>query len=565
MTNPPPVPEGYGHLPGPPQHGYGAPQQGPNPYASQPQQPQQPPQQPQQPPQFGQPQPPQPPQQPPLPPGQAFPPPVPPGPPTVPPGGGRPGGLPAGRKGIVLIAAATAAVLALGAGGYVLLAGGDDDPKTPQAQGSKSPGSDDKPGGAPAPSGSVDDGDGNGNGGSEETDLNAGRKPGEDKVLWLRNNDIELPGGGAASPAQWVVGDTVVKAVAKSVTAYAVADGKQRWTVSFPAEICGATGQTTADGKTVVAFKNGASDTADCNQMKLIDLKAGKEGWTKEVPKEGLFDIMTKPSLAITGDTLTVSRMGSASAFKVSTGDKLFGKPESGCRPSSYAGGAKLIAIADCGDQTEEIQGVDPVTGKPNWTFKAPKGWTVDKVYGTDPLVAEATNKAEKKRSVLVVGSDGKLRSQLTGEGSFAARCGLSIFSGPQSCTGVVVDGPSNTVYMPTEGDSNEIAAFDLTSGKIKWRAPAGEGRSALPLKAENGQLIAYLEPSYDKGGEVLSFPAGGGKPTTLLRNPSGAATVESGFFEPQIDWAGGRLFISQSRLNGRSDGPEKFLMAFGK
>ncbi|MER5929629.1 PQQ-binding-like beta-propeller repeat protein [Streptomyces sp. NPDC002054] len=544
MTNPPPVPEGYGHLPGPPPQGYGHPQPGPNPYAGQPQQPQQPPQ----PPQYA--------QQPPV--GYGYPPPMPPGPP---PGSGTP----AKRKTTILIAAAVAGVLALGTGGFFLFTGGDDE-KKPLAQPSSSASGDAKPDGAPSPDASVDDGDGNGTGRTENEDLNADRKPGEDKVLWLKKNEVELPGGGGDAPAQWIVGDTVVKAVYKSVTAYGVTDGKQRWTVPFPAEICAATGQTTADGKTVVMFNNGDSSSADCNQMKLIDLKAGKEGWTKEVPQEGQFDLLSSVSLSITGDTLGVSRLGKASAFKVSTGDKLFGPPEQGCKPDSLAGGAKLIAIAGCAKDTEELQGLDPATGKITWNYKWAEGWKVSRVYSTDPLVVDASKKATKERVIAVFGPDGKVRSQLTGEGKFSARCGISIFSGPQACTGVVVDGTANTIYLPTEGDSNEIVAFDLGTGKIKWRHPAGQGRSAVPLKAEGGNLIAYLEPDYDKGGEVLSFPAGGGKPSTLLRNPSGvAAPVESGFYNPQVDYADGRLFLSATRLSGRSEGPEKFLMVFGK
>ncbi|MEV8532760.1 PQQ-binding-like beta-propeller repeat protein [Streptomyces sp. NPDC051211] len=552
MTNPPPVPEGYGHLPGPPQQGYGQPQQG-NPYAQQPQQAQQPPYPQQQPQQPAYPQ--QPPQQPP---GYGYPPPVPPGPPQGP-------GNPAKRKLTILIAAAVAGVLVIGTGSYFAFFAGDDEKKTAQTP-SASPSGDAKPG-DPSPSASVDDGDGSGNGAKEETDLNAGRKPGEDKVLWLKTNEVELPGNGAEAPAQWIVGDTVVKAVYKSVTAYGVTDGKQRWSIPFTGVICSAINQSTQDGKTVVAFKNGDTSSSDCNQLKQIDLKAGKEGWTKEVPEEGLFDIMTSVSLAITGDTLTVSRMGTASAFKVSTGDKLFGRPAGGCKPSAYAGGGtKLIAVAGCGDETEELQGVDPATGKPAWSFKFDKGWAVNKVYSTDPVVVVDVNKrSTKERAIAVFGPDGKKRTHLTGEGKFSARCGMSIFSGPQSCQGVVVDASTNTMYMPTEGTGNEIVAFDLGTGKVKWRVPAGERRSAMPLKAENGRLIAYLEPGYEQGGEVVSYAAGGGQPTTLLRNPAGASAVERTFFSPRVDYADGRLFLSATRLSGRSEGPEKFLMVFGK
>ncbi|MBW5486708.1 outer membrane protein assembly factor BamB family protein [Streptomyces bambusae] len=547
--NQPPGPDGYGHLPGPPQgYGYGYPQ-GPNPYAQQPQP--QPQQQPQQPQGWG----PYPGQ------GGGYPPQT---PPQTPPGQG--GGGPARNKRTpVIVAAAVAGALVLGAGAYFAFADGAGHDK-PTAQGSADPS-------APA-SPDKGDGKGDGKGAAPKPDINSGRKPGEDKVLWVQTNTVDLPGAGADAPAQWVVGDTVVKAAYKSVTAYGVSDGKERWTVLFPNKICTATHLTTTDGKTVLGYMDGQSENAKCNQLKMIDLKAGKEGWNKEVPSEGLFDIMVSPTLAISGDTVTVSRMGPTSAFKVSTGDKLWartGEPTTdpgGCLPEKYAGGPKLIGVARCTDDGEEVQGSDPVTGKTTWFYKLPKDWKVSRVYSVDPVVVDVANKQKQERAIAVIGSDGKLRTQLSGEGSFNAQCDNVLLDRYlQSCWGAVVDTRANSIYLPTDGKSNEIVAFDLNTGKAKWRTPAEKDRRMLPLKAENGQLYAYVEAEKDKGGEVLAIPAAGGKPTTVLRNPSPpAATVENNIAAPQIDYADGRLFVSVTALRGSAKGvDEELLMAFGK
>ncbi|MFE2477184.1 PQQ-binding-like beta-propeller repeat protein [Streptomyces sp. NPDC059389] len=541
--NQPPTPSGYGHLPGPPQPGYGYPQQGENPYA------QQPPTQPV-----------QPMPQPPMPQQGHFPPP--PGMPTV---GMHPaGGAPRPRnKTAVVVAAAVAGVLVLGTGGYfAFFAGGDGDPKKPVAQSS-----------APAdgkPSAGVDKGDGSGNGGKESEDLNAGRKQGEDKTLWLKTAKVDGPGLGVDSAGQWIVGDTVVKSVWKNLTAYGVTDGKERWTLAFPTPICSVTKQTTAESKTVVMVKDGDGDSATCNQMKQVDLKAGKEGWTKEVPKEGLFDIMTSPSLGITGDTVAVSRSGTASAFKVSTGDKLFGSAGAeGCKPDSYvAAKNKMIAISTCYDDdlSSEVSDADPVTGKKTWTFRLPAKYKVGAVYSLDPLVLDIGNQDKKERAIVVLGPDGKQRATVSGEGSFATECTNGLFRSVEVCSTTAVDG--NTLYMPTvaeSGKANEIVAFDLDSGKAKWRTPAGDGRTITPLSAANGQLIAYRKATSDQGGEVVSIPAAGGTPTVLLRNPSGtSAPIESSFFTPIVDYADGRLFVSQSRLLAKG-AAEKLLMVFGK
>ncbi|MFK0044950.1 PQQ-binding-like beta-propeller repeat protein [Streptomyces sp. NPDC090741] len=545
--NQPPTPPGYGHLPGPPQPGYGYPQQGENPYA------QQPPTQPMQP-------------MPPMPhqPGPQqghFPPP--PGMPTA--GMHQAGGAPQPpeKKTAVVIAAAVAGVLVLGTGGYfAFFNGGAEDPKKPVAQSS-----------APTdgkPSAEADKGDGSGNGSQGAEDLNAGRKQGEGKVLWLKTAKIDGPGMGVDSTGQWIVGDTVVKSVWKNLTAYGVTDGKEKWTLAFPTPICSVTKQTTAESKTVVMFKDGDGDSATCNQMKQVDLKAGKEGWTKEVPKEGLFDIMTSPTLGITGDTVAVSRSGTASAFKVSTGDKLFGSATAeGCKPDSYvADKGKMIAISTCYDDdlSSEVSDADPVTGKKTWTFKLPTKYKVGAVYSLDPLVLDIGNEEKKERAIVVLGPDGKQRATVSGEGRFATECTNGIFRSVEVCSTTAVDG--NTLYMPTvaeSGKANEIVAFDLGTGKAKWRTPAGDGRILTPLGAANGQLLAYRKAESDQGGEVVSIPAAGGTPTALLRNPSGAAApIESSFYHPLIDYVDGRFFIGVTMLSAKGT-DEKLLMVFGK
>ncbi|MEV7521696.1 PQQ-binding-like beta-propeller repeat protein [Streptomyces sp. NPDC091371] len=538
--NQPPTPSGYGHLPGPTPSGYGHPAQGPNPYA------QQPPTQPQQP----------------AHPGYGYPPP-PPGPPGMPP---TAPGMPPKKKLTLLIAASVAGLLLVGGVGYVAFSNGDDDPEQPVAQPSTP--TDGKPSGSASPS--VDDGDGSG-GGTQNADLNSGRKQGEDKVLWYKTAKIDGPGMGVDSVGQWVVGDTVVKSVWKSLTAYSATDGKEKWTLPFPALVCAVTNRATPDGKTVVMYRDGDSESANCTQMRMVDLKTGKEGWSKEVPKEGLFDIFTSPTLSLTGDTVTVSRLGNASAFKISTGDKLFGSNQAeGCKPDSYEGGnGKMIALATCADAdtTAEVHGIDPVTGKKGWIFRLPKKAKVTSIYSVDPVVLDIGIEGSTDRSILVLGPDGKQTASLTGEGSFATNCGgRGGLRSLSTCSSAVVD--SGNLYLatsPAAGAANEIVAFDLAGGKVKWRTPAGDKRTITPLKAEGGKLIFYRTAEEDRGGEILSIPASGGTPTALLRHPSGpAAPIESSFSTPKLDYVDGRFFISATHLVARGK-DEKLLMVFGK
>jgi outer membrane protein assembly factor BamB len=131
----------------------------------------------------------------------------------------------------------------------------------------------------------------------------------------------------------------------------------------------------------------------------------------------------------------------------------------------------------------------------------------------------------------------------------------------------VVAD--SDTLYLPTEAKTgpNEIVAVNLDTGKEKWRVKSPGDESMLPLKSDGTRLIAYVQPSYSAGGQVVSLPTTGGSHTVtgLLRNPSGAAPVEGGFYAKAIDYVDGRFYISSTRLSGGNQSKEKLMLAYGK
>lgn len=273
------------------------------------------------------------------------------------------------------------------------------------------------------------------------------------------------------------------------------------------------------------------------------------------------------------GDTVTVSRSGTASAFKISNGDKLFATPPGdGCNPDSYeAGNGRMIALATCSDEdsTAEVHGIDPVTGAKAWAYRLPAKFKVTSIYSVNPTVIDIGDEKTKQRSIVVLGPDGKQTATLAGEGAgIAADCGgTSLFRSLVTCPSAVVD--ANTLYLPTAvatgKKTNAIVAFDLTTGKEKWRVPAGDKRTLTLLKALDGRIIAYRKAEEEQGGEVLSVEATGGTPTALLRHPSGpAAPIERTFTLPKLDYVDGRFFISSTRLRAQGQ-DEKLLMVFGK
>ncbi|MFF1482348.1 PQQ-binding-like beta-propeller repeat protein [Streptomyces sp. NPDC058301] len=482
------------------------------------------------------------------------------------PGGGR---NPFKGKPAMIVAAAVAGLLVIGGGVYFATKGGGDD-KKPEAKKSQAA----QPTGSPT----ADTGDGKGDGRAGADDLNAGRKDGEAKV-WLQENATQLTQNGAEQSGPWVIGDTVVKAMYKEVTGYSVTDGKQKWSVPLDAPLCGAPHQTTADGKIVLGVQENNTKNAKCNQLQQVDLAAGKAGWKVAVPSENAFDIMTSFDMAITGNTVAVARMGGVSGFSVLDGKKIFGQERSGnCRADAFAGGARLIAAGSCtvgGDTlgVDQIQELDATTGKPKWTKQFPKGWKVARVFSVDPLVVYVTNKDKKQYNISTYKPDGSLRSELVSKDSFQPECGWAIMDRDlQGCLGTAAD--ANTLYLPTEpkrssgdgfGRTNAVVAFDLNTGKEKWRSTAGSDRTMLPLSAENGKVFAYVAPTTEQGGAVAEIAATGGQPKTVLQNPASTASIENGFFSKHVAYRDGRLFILNGRVSSpKGDTKEKALMGFG-
>ncbi|MFF7360867.1 PQQ-binding-like beta-propeller repeat protein [Streptomyces sp. NPDC008125] len=499
--------------------------------------------------------------------------PAPPGPPPVAPGPSSGRGFFRGRTGAIV--AAAVAVVVVAAVGVGFAVGGDDNGGKPTAQKS----SDGKGGTGPSASGSAD---GNDEGRDTDDDLNAGRQKGEAKILWMKDNDLKLPhAGGARVHGPWIVGDTLVKAAYRGISGYSLDTGEEKWSVTFSTDICAAPVNATADGKVVLGLMDGTGDRADCAEIQQIDLAAGKAGWKKTIKQSGIWDMLTEISLAISGDTVTVGRSGGTNAFRVSDGKELFGKPSGNCQPVAYAGGPKLIAALNCstGDPEnpqQQIQQLDPTTGKARWTYQPDRGWEVDRVYSVDPLVVALTNEKKKSWGVIALKDNGTLRSTLSGDAAdkFAPNCGgtLEIFGKSlDTCTGVVAD--ANTFYMATEAPSatdrtNAVVAFDLDSGKTKWKAAAPEGRLMEPMRMDGGNLIVHLEATYENGGAIASVAPAGGTPKILLQHPASTALVEEGIFDGKFLWLEGRSIIVADQLteaNNRGDDRETAMIAFGK
>ncbi|MGW3658773.1 hypothetical protein ACWD6R_25205 [Streptomyces sp. NPDC005151] len=273
----------------------------------------------------------------------------------------------------------------------------------------------------------------------------------------------------------------------------------------------------------MIGIESGTASDASCESLQMIDLASGKAGWRKSYERPGLWDGLSDVAMAINGDVLTVGRTSRTDAFRVSDGKALWGRLPGNCQPFGFASGPMGIAAASCQTEADDhkeqlVERIDPVSGKVLWKYKVKKGWQVDQFYSVSPLVV-SLRKGEKNWAIAVLNADGTYRSQLAGgTDDYETRCGGDLLTrgkNVDNCLGVAAD--ANTFYMATKPEyvgsdmTNAVVAFDLGTGKSKWKVAAPAGQTLMPMRMEGGKVLIYMGATKGKGGGIMSLAPTGG------------------------------------------------------
>ncbi|GAA2797217.1 PQQ-binding-like beta-propeller repeat protein [Streptomyces showdoensis] len=553
-----PPPGGFGAPTPPPQAPdqppYGYPQQQPHqpsPYGY----PQQPPTQPQ--PQYGYPaQQPGQPQQPPY--GYPTQPQYPQYQQVPPPGSG--GGKKPSTQLQIIVAAVVAVALIIGGGlWYANSGGGDEDKDAKGTSGSTANGGAD--GGS---------GGGLGGGGKEKVPSNTSAK----LTVQLPQPKVEDVTDVSGS---WLTDKAYVKTGVNSVVGYDRDSGTVLWTLPLTGQVCGASSHVTADGKTPILFEATKrlppKNYQPCTEVGLIDLNSGKLVWSTSVTGGSAGDSKARFSeVTLSGATVAAGGTDGGAAFDVANGNPRW-KPQANdnnCYDMGYGGGEGLVAARKCGPYGSQyvlIQNLNPATGAPVSQFKMPPGVDYASVVSTKPLVVAAdvgdtaTDGSGISDFFSIDEKTGKLKAKISADSErYAARCRSTEV---ENCSKVVVG--NGRLYLPTEdhegstdeyGDeTNEIVAFDLATGKpVPEKADAGDRYTLVPLRMDGGNIIAYKQAPYDKGGQIVSIDGGSMKETKLLENPveKGINSPERSFSADYVEavYADGRLFLSEVMID---------------
>ncbi|MFI1225707.1 MULTISPECIES: PQQ-binding-like beta-propeller repeat protein [unclassified Streptomyces] len=466
----------------------------------------------------------------------------------------------------IIVAAAVAVVLIIG-GGIIYASSGDDKGGKNEASSSGSTG------------GEAKGGEGSGlAGGDEKAPANT-----KSKVAFQLPEptvtDITTVAG------SWVTDKAYVKSGVAEITAYDRDKGTKLWSIPLPGEVCSASRHMSKDYRTAIVFEETKATKANkypsCNQVGAIDMAAGKLLWSKGVmaatggDKAVRFDEIT-----LSGTTVAAGGTSGGAAFKLDDGAELW-KPKvgaDGCYDRGYGGGEALAVVRKCGTSDSPqltVQALNPTTGAPLSSYQMPAGVDYASIVSTKPLVvaADVGDTAGDGSSISdffsIDAATGKLIVRIPADAEqYAARCGSTEV---EQCQSLAVG--NNRLYLPTEnhdgtseyGDTNEVVAFDLTTGKLLGgRADAGDRYSLVPLRMDGTNIIAYKEGPYDKGGQVVSIDGETFKQTLLIENPSDEAVreVEKRFSvnSTELLYSDGRFFMSKQLVSERSviDADEK-------
>ncbi|NGN70238.1 PQQ-binding-like beta-propeller repeat protein, partial [Streptomyces sp. A7024] len=385
---------------------------------------------------------------------------------------------------------------------------------------------------------------------------------------------------------QWATDKTFAKSGMYEITGYSADSGKEAWKIPLKGAVCGASQHVSEDGKAAVLFedrkaKNEKDYSPRCSQIAAFDVNSGKMLWQEEAKNAD--EIATMEEITVADGAVATGGTDGAFVFDINSGKSLWSpKAGSKCQEDGYGGGAALVAVVRCGEYdspTIRVEKMNPKTKKADWSYTTPPGTQYVKMLSTDPVVFGITVGDESsEKDVIALDDKGKMLSKIS-LGTSSGSSGMPKYdpncpaTEVEPCRTAAVD--DKYLYLAGEehrgksdyGDTNEIVAFSLATGKPVKKFDAGEKRTMSPVRMVGKKLLGYRSPTYDSGGELVAIDPATGKQQTWLRMPVDTAEDESDFTARYSDvtYAYGRFFVSQSTISQSSAKYSKFLfMAFG-
>ncbi|MFE5793277.1 PQQ-binding-like beta-propeller repeat protein [Streptomyces sp. NPDC056503] len=392
-------------------------------------------------------------------------------------------------------------------------------------------------------------------------ELAAARRPGE-ATAWIASDTTDLPRRGIPVDGPWIVGDTVVQALYREVTAYRLSDGAEVWNLTLPTPVCEVPENPTPDGRIVLVLAtSGSQRGAHCDRFQMIDLRTGKAGWRKELLRDPARDT---PAFivhtAISGDTLAVAEGIGAAAFRVSDGARLFTIPTEDpgrCHPDQVAGGSRLLVSATCAlgvdrrKRYTQLRELDPRTGAVRWRHRTPAGRRAERVVSVDPVVYTSldNDRLTDDWRIVALGPRGEVRRTIDPRPKGFEHCAhVGIDADLQPCPGIVVG--HGLVHV---GGTDRVGAYDLATGRLLWGIRSHDGRTLTPVgfRSASGTVVYESATPSLPGRTFVLDKDGAGKEKVLMRHPAASAEAEYSTMAGRVLRVGGRIVAMPTGVSG--------------
>ncbi|MEU6991430.1 PQQ-binding-like beta-propeller repeat protein [Streptomyces sp. NPDC046465] len=390
----------------------------------------------------------------------------------------------------------------------------------------------------------------------------------------------------APAPGLWATDKIVAKGTANVIRGISVKDAEEEWKIKFRGPLCAVTRHVSVDGRTAVIYsgqgpakadkKGGTgrdSAAAPCDRVAVFDVDTGRKLWDKKLPGESAAAMSVNITMT-QGTVLTATGQVSV-GYDMTTGKRLWSDTRpSDCVDVGFAGGRGLLALVQCGDSTDpefRIQRIAPRSGKSLWTYKVAPGIQGVRIASSKPPVIAVAAGDIQVTTLIALTDRGKQRSTIRLEDDrYVHGCDGTFSSQVELCTGVVVG--DRQLYMATKPrdfspetsrglPSNEVVAFDLSTGNGVRKFAAKPGRPMFPLRMSGDKVIAYREAANAPSAAVSLDPKSGKEALLLLfGNPE--MSEMTALDPPDVVYERGRIFLAATRVERpKGDGPHQLVM----
>ncbi|WP_084958340.1 PQQ-binding-like beta-propeller repeat protein [Thermoactinospora rubra] len=410
----------------------------------------------------------------------------------------------------------------------------------------------DSPGGVQAgreqgETGETSDGTGDGEGGEKDTGELSG------KVAWQLPKS---PRGG--SPVEtllhgWLTDRAVVRADELAVRAYDRASGRPLWQTRPPGggRFCGVTRED-ADGGIAVAYGpvrastvNPAFKHQDCLFVAMLDPATGRMRWKASL--EQTFNVRTlrrigssppkQVALSRAGDTVVVAYGWSVVGLDAADGGRAWEvkdvpakNGDSSCTFVDVMPRADAaVLLAACEEPYPlGVYALDPASGRQRWRVYLPEDTVGDdsgvnlRLLSADPPVV-VNSSLEGGARLITLGETGQVRHVIPAKGDFGeldlSGIGVTSQDYPRhhlAVSGDVLVGVTRKRQVTEIRDTNQVVAFDLRSGKVRWAGSLGEKNTAVPVGVDGDTVIAMRTGTAEEPPQAFRMRVSDGRATPM-------------------------------------------------